>query len=979
MRFSRYLPTFSLFFLVFVFGHRLAFSQKLDHRLGQFIVLLDPSCSPAEFVSASLSGRSSSAAGDFRLLKVLNPDWNMILVGFDHVHNHEDKVRKQLMSLPCVRLIQRNHLIQYRKKPNDTYYDRQWCHFNDGSQGGVKGADFRSEAAWDLSTGGLTENGDTIVLCIIDDGLDINHYDIRANLWKNFSEIPMNGLDDDGNGYVDDYNGWNTFNQSDVFDKGRHGTPVCGIAAARGNNNLGVTGIIWNVKLMFVSGGGDEASAIMSYSYPWQARKEYNRTGGKKGAFVVATNSSWGADYRKPEEAPLWCAVYDSLGAVGILNAASTTNLEINVDVEGDLPTTCTSDFLITVTNMDWFDQKDQTSGFGPVSVDLGAFGENVFTLAPDNSLGFFKGTSAASPQIAGAIALLYSMPCNSAAAIALHDPAAAALQFKRLILDQVRPIESLRAVTTSGGVLDLERAAGAMLPVNYSVFPDMIRFQPGLNNLQYPVVIEFRATGMSEWTRDSLMSDQDKVEFRALRSCADYEFRVLGGCEKLNLLSSIQKIKTGGCCLAPDKAWVLTEGTHDVKIALVKRPGLTDVGMLIRGAGQMEWDTVLLPGNLPDSIVVSGLIPCNQYECRFYSFCGVNELSGLSEKLILRTKGCENCTDKNYCNRGRPQSQFEWIESIGIDGDAFASGNNLGYGNFVGTGRQWLLQSGQTHVLKIIPGYSLDSSKMHMAAWFDFNGNGIFENSENVIPAGTLARGEMSFSFGVPASAINGIIRARIMLKYGENNSDPPMPCGQGLEFGEYEDYCLTVSYESCGSISGVTLSGVTGSTAWIQFSKDKPSDEVYYQYRKARDLQWTSGLTRNTDLVLSGLDSCSAYELRLNLVCSGYYTGFLNLDFQTLGTGCQTTSSDPVEQRKLNVFPNPFGDFFTINFEGWISMPAIRIFDSAGKLLSFQLVQLSRDHCRVFPEPGLSGLFIVELKDELGNRVIQRLVRIK
>lgn len=978
MRFKRYLPIYIFAFLVFAFGSGIIFGQKLDHRLGQFIVLLDPSCTPDQFLKNLSTARSTSAEGEFQLLKVLNADWNMILIGYDYVHLHEDKVRKQLQSLPCVHIIQRNHLIQFRKKPNDTYYDRQWYHFNNGMEGGVSGADFRSELAWDHATGGLTENGDTIVLCVIDDGLDINHYDIRANHWKNFSEIPSNGIDDDGNGYIDDFNGWNTFNQTDVFDKGRHGTPVCGIAAARGNNNLGVAGMIWNVKLMFVSGGGDEASAIMSYSYPWQARRAYNLSGGKKGAFVVATNSSWGADYRKPEEAPLWCAVYDSLGAVGILNAASTTNLDLNVDVEGDLPTTCTSDFLITVTNMDWFDQKDQTSGYGPVSVDLGAFGENVFTLAPDNSLGFFRGTSAASPQIAGAIALLYSMPCNVASATALSNPSGAALQFKQLILNHVRPIESLKGVTVSGGVLDLERSSGALLPVISSVHTDRISFKPSLPNLKYPVLIEFREKGSVFWIKDSLNSVSDSVEFKSLNICGDYEYRISGGCDRWKDFSPIQNLTTGGCCLAPSRAWVLTEGKNEVWIKLNRSPGLNEVGFLIKASGQMDWDTVYLPSVLPDSIRVSGLIPCNQYECRFFSFCGGDAVSGLSEKLVLRTSGCENCTDKNYCNRGRPQSQFEWIESVGFDGDRFVSGNNTGYGNFVGTGRQWLLQRGQRHEIEIRPGYSLDSSRMHMVAWIDFNGNGIFENSETIIPTGTIAKGIQKFQFEVPANAFTGIIRGRVMLKYGENITDPPMPCGQGLEFGEYEDYCLTISDQVCGDISDVLVSGITSSTAWVQFTKERPGDEVYYQYRKSKELLWTSGITRNSDLVLSGLDSCTAYELRLNLICSGYYTGFYKLGFNTQGTPCQTTGSNPVAQKVLEVFPNPFGDFFTIHYEGWSSIPTVRIFDSTGKLLSFHMLQLSRDHCRVFPEPGLSGIFLIELTDELGNRVVQRLVRI-
>jgi serine protease len=145
----------------------------------------------------------------------------------------------------------KNKILYPRKAPNDTYFFRQWHHLNTGSEGGLPGVDFDSDLAWDLNTGGMTELGDTIVLCVIDDGLDIAHYDIKGNLWRNYSEIPDNKLDDDQNGYVDDYYGWNSYKDGGIFDPGFHGTPVCGIAAATGNNNLGVCGINWKVKLMF--------------------------------------------------------------------------------------------------------------------------------------------------------------------------------------------------------------------------------------------------------------------------------------------------------------------------------------------------------------------------------------------------------------------------------------------------------------------------------------------------------------------------------------------------------------------------------------------------------------------------------------------------------------------------------------------------------------------------------------------------------
>src|SRR5690606_36199811 len=144
-----------------------------------------------------------------------------------------------------------------------------------------------------------------------------------------YHEIPNNGIDDDGNGYVDDFLGWDADAADDDITGGTfgggHGTPVAGIVGAKGNNGIGVTGVNWNVKLMIVVGGGNEAQAIAAYSYPLSLRKLYNQTGGQRGAFVVSTNASWGIDFTQASTAPLWCAMYDTLGAYGILNAGATT------------------------------------------------------------------------------------------------------------------------------------------------------------------------------------------------------------------------------------------------------------------------------------------------------------------------------------------------------------------------------------------------------------------------------------------------------------------------------------------------------------------------------------------------------------------------------------------------------------------------------------------------------------------------------
>ncbi|MBP8754784.1 MAG: S8 family serine peptidase, partial [Chitinophagales bacterium] len=210
--------------------------------------------------------------------------------------------------------------------PNDLSFPLQWNFYNDGTTGGIADADIDADEAWDITTGGLTALGDSIVIAVIDDGFDINHLDL--NFWKNYNEIPSNGIDDDGNGYIDDFNGWNVLTETDVLDEYLHGTHVSGIAGAKGNNGFGVTGVNWDVKIMAVSIGLAvyESNALEAYAYVFDQRKLYDETNGEKGAFVVVTNSSFGIDYQLPEDYPIWCAMYDSLGRLGILNAAATIN-----------------------------------------------------------------------------------------------------------------------------------------------------------------------------------------------------------------------------------------------------------------------------------------------------------------------------------------------------------------------------------------------------------------------------------------------------------------------------------------------------------------------------------------------------------------------------------------------------------------------------------------------------------------------------
>jgi hypothetical protein len=356
-----------------------------------------------------------------------------------------------LRSLTYVSLVQEDHKIEKRSTiPNDTLLSNQWSW------------DFmQAFDAWSITTGGVTAQNDTIVIAIIDDGMDITHEDFQGNVWVNRFEIPGDSIDNDSNGYIDDYWGWNTYREDDSIldpiELGRHGMPMAGIIGAVGNNITGIAGLNWNIKLMIVVGGPAESNALKAFNYVLTQKKRYFETNGAGGAYVVATNGSWGVDRRFPQEAPLWCAFYDTLGKYGIINMAATTNSNINVDLEGDLPTTCPSDYLIAVTNTTKLDKKYVFAGYGKENIDLGAPGHETFTTAStfDGSGRLYKtigGTSAASPHVAAITGLLYSAACDSFITYSKEHPDSAAWLIRYMILNGTDYISDLEQFVATAG-----------------------------------------------------------------------------------------------------------------------------------------------------------------------------------------------------------------------------------------------------------------------------------------------------------------------------------------------------------------------------------------------------------------------------------------------------------------------------------------------------------------------------------------------
>lgn len=393
-----------------------------------------------------------------------------------------------LRSLPCVAGVYMDHRIEWRDtEPNDPAYINQ--------------ADMKMigmAKAWDNTTGGVTPFGDTIVAAIIDEGFETIHPDLLSNLYHNYLEIPDDGIDNDHNNYKDDYLGYNVKLENDAHPVSSHGTSVAGIIGATGNNNIGVAGVNWKVKLLLISGADFESELIESYQYVLDMRELYEETNGEKGAFVVVTNLSAGINGEFAEDHPLWCEMYDKLGQKGILNVCAAPNVGISVDVDGDMPTTCTSEFMIAVTNVDLTDQIVENAGFGNNSIDIGAPGSGTVTVASGMTYKEFPGTSSATPHVTGTIALLYSTSCVSLLDGLHTDPPSVARRIRDLIYATAKPNNSLNGITVTGRRLQTDaviKSATEDCNPHQETAVEITYIHPSLDDQGY-IDVGFIATG---------------------------------------------------------------------------------------------------------------------------------------------------------------------------------------------------------------------------------------------------------------------------------------------------------------------------------------------------------------------------------------------------------------------------------------------------------------------------------------------------
>lgn len=347
-------------------------------------------------------------------------------------------VARRYEAMQDVDFVEPNFQYQVSAIPNDPSFSLLWGMNNTGQTGGVADADIDAPEAWDIATG-----NQTIIVGVIDTGVDYNHPDLAGNMWTNSAEQNGTaGVDDDGNGIVDDIYGANWTSGTGLptngnpFDDHYHGTHCAGTIGGIGNNGVGVTGANWNVRIMalkFLNAGG---SGWLSDAIP---AIEYAVS---KGAHL--TSNSWGGGGYSQN---LKDAI-DAAGAAGQLFVAAAGNSGVNADLYPMYPAAYASPTIISVAATDHSDLRAWFTNYGLTSVDLAAPGVNIYSCRPNGTYQYLSGTSMATPHVSGVAALVLS-----------SRPTTPPLELKQLLMDSVDPIPAMSGLCVTGGRLNAHNA----------------------------------------------------------------------------------------------------------------------------------------------------------------------------------------------------------------------------------------------------------------------------------------------------------------------------------------------------------------------------------------------------------------------------------------------------------------------------------------------------------------------------------------
>ncbi|MFH0809993.1 MAG: S8 family peptidase [Pseudomonadota bacterium] len=417
-----------------------------------------PEFVPGEVVVKYRSGMHSARSGGLRE-EVIGRGGGLRRVRLSAAEGVEHALQR-LRHDPDVEYVEPNYVIRAEKTvvPDDPYY----------AEGVLWSLEYiEAPRAWDLAAGGAG-----VVVAVIDSGVDPNHPDLAPNIWRNGAEV-ANGLDDDGNGYVDDAQGYNFVDRNPVvFDVTGHGSAVAGVIGAAGNNGEGSVGVSWSVELMPLrvlgpDSTGNVADAVEAILYAVN-----------QGAQVI--NMSWGTtgDSRALRDALLQAADH------GVLVVASAGNSGLDTDTSGHYPSGWDLPNMVSVAATEYRSSALRAdSNWGPSTVHVAAPGTLILSTCNGGGYACYSGTSFAAAMVSGLAALTLSVPAYQNIGLA---------ELRSRITDSATRVAELDGKVSSGGVIDAYEALSILAPYRATLRArESIRFHAPRGNEEYDWTID--------------------------------------------------------------------------------------------------------------------------------------------------------------------------------------------------------------------------------------------------------------------------------------------------------------------------------------------------------------------------------------------------------------------------------------------------------------------------------------------------------
>lgn len=403
-----------------------AFAAAPESIPGEYIVKLKESVSAKSSVSVL-----SQQLGSY--IKASIPGQNIVVIKRP-VFETQSNVIKSLSENPAVDIVEPNYIYTINRAPNDPKYGQLWGLKNIGQldserKAGVAGTDIGAEEAWDITTGSKD-----VIVAVIDTGVDYNHPDLKDNMWTNDAELNGKpGVDDDGNGIVDDIYGANFESSNPTgspMDDHGHGSHCSGTIGATGNDGKGIVGVAWNVRIMGIkflsaSGSGSLEGALKGIDYAT-----------KMGARILS-NSWGGGGYSETLKQAI-----ERSNAAGALFVAAAGNESNNNDANPTYPATYDVPNVLSVAAVDNRGQIASFSNYGKNKVHVGAPGVNVYSSIINGGYDSWSGTSMATPHVSGVAVLLAS-----------NEPGLTNIEMKQRIIATSKPVPGLRGKSRGGMV----------------------------------------------------------------------------------------------------------------------------------------------------------------------------------------------------------------------------------------------------------------------------------------------------------------------------------------------------------------------------------------------------------------------------------------------------------------------------------------------------------------------------------------------